>query len=369
MNKILKNQLVYFNLKLPSPPQLIKILTKTHKVACHEAKSYLVICDKHLQSVPTINKWLKNYSYYLVSSGEDLKELKHLHKHIQKILKKMGEVPINGFISLGGGTVGDFAGFLASVFHRGKPLIHIPSTWLAAMDSAHGGKTALNNYGIKNIIGSYYPPTACFIIKNLFASLKSQNISAAGGELLKTAFIQGGKLYLDVKTYNLDPTRLLWQCLPQVILSKLKIVKKDPMDKLCIRKKLNFGHTIGHILESHFRLPHGIAILYGMAFAIRWSHYRLKRNKVNTLTDLAQIDAILSWQKDQKIPVILSLNTLLKKIPLAKFKTLLMQDKKRINTEEIHFIFIKKHGQVFVKKVHLLEILKEKQRQIKTVLI
>ena len=141
--------------------------------------------------------------------------------------KSRGKKPIAGFISLGGGSVGDFTGFLASVFHRGTPVVHIPSTWLAAMDSAHGGKTALNVGNIKNILGSYHSPQACFIIRKLFLSLAPREIQSAGGELLKTAFITGGQLYSNIKQKPLHPSRLLWQCLPSVIRTKLQIVKKD----------------------------------------------------------------------------------------------------------------------------------------------
>src|SRR5690606_36298588 len=105
--------------------------------------------------------------------GEELKQIKNFPGHIRKISKVLGEANHRGLtiIVVGGGSVGDFGGFVASVYRRGVNLIHIPSTWLAAVDSSHGGKTALNVFSVKNQIGSFYPAKEIYLLEPLLATL------------------------------------------------------------------------------------------------------------------------------------------------------------------------------------------------------
>ena len=95
------------------------------------------------------------------------------------------------------GTVGDFAGFLASILKRGVPLIHIPTTLLAAMDSAHGGKTALNVREFKNQVGTFYPAHGILLVRSLFEELPAMQIRSAIGEMAKMALIEGGELLFE----------------------------------------------------------------------------------------------------------------------------------------------------------------------------
>src|SRR6185295_5151716 len=102
--------------------------------------------------------WLKKFPCrYGVKSGESLKDLEKFPGHCKAILQMTEKIETRPLqlIAVGGGSVGDFAGFVASTLKRGVPLIHVPSTWLAAIDSTHGGKTALNVAGIKNQIGTF----------------------------------------------------------------------------------------------------------------------------------------------------------------------------------------------------------------------
>ena len=147
---------ISFSVKLPSKKVLSKVIG---------SYSFIIVCDKKLKKLSQVKSWLKNQLVYDVSAGEQLKELSSFDSHVQKVLKLAGQQHIQGFVSLGGGSVGDFTGFLASVYHRGVPFVNIPSTWLSMMDSAHGGKTALNVKGVKNILGSYHSSKAVFIVK------------------------------------------------------------------------------------------------------------------------------------------------------------------------------------------------------------
>ncbi len=134
-------------------------------------EKYLVVYDKKLAKNEVVAKWLKEFALvYPVSAGEDLKDISSFASHVKKIFKLITPFSSRGIcvVSLGGGSVGDFSGFLASVLKRGVPLVHVPSTLLAAVDSAHGGKTALNVSDFKNQIGTFYPADAILIVRSLF---------------------------------------------------------------------------------------------------------------------------------------------------------------------------------------------------------
>ena len=378
----LKKRGVYFSTKLPSLNQILKILNITGQnsdmygpVCPVTLNSYpvkkqgqliakrnqdgkkktteetnvtlLVICDRKLQSRKEVKAWLKNYLVYFVSAGEPLKSLDSFPMHVNNILKKAKNKKICGLISLGGGSVGDFTGFLASVYKRGVPLVHIPTTWLSAMDSSHGGKTALNIGQVKNAIGSYWFPGAVFIVKGLLLHLPEKEKQSAKGELIKIALIEGGAFYTELLAKNKYSDLVLWRFLPQAILAKLKIVEKDPYEKKGQRGLLNFGHTIGHVLESYFGLSHGKAVLYGIAFSIRWSHKRFILS--------ASFFKQMSVLKGTKRP----LQTYLKKIPPEVLYKLLLHDKKRAGDRRINFVFVKGPGQVFMDSVSIQDILTE----------
>ncbi len=335
-------------------------------------KNAIIVCDRSLKRQKGVQNWLQNRLVYFVPAGEFLKDLKNFNFHIRQIIRKTKNQTLTGWISLGGGSVGDLTGFCASIWSRGMPLVHIPSTWLAGIDSAHGGKTALNSMGIKNLLGTYHFPQAVFIVKELFSSLPKQEVQNAQGELLKMAFIEGGSFYSHLQNTPLPLTfEQFWQILPQTVLSKLKIVEKDPWGKKNIRKKLNLGHTIGHILESHFHLPHGEAILYGLLFSLRWSQKKFKTPKTTQIKlennilkflspRLVSPKMKLSTQKPSKKFLNFDLLTeLLKKISLKKFQFLLLKDKKIPHSLWIHFVWLKKPGCVMVKKIPIAKVLKE----------
>ena len=348
----LKEKGVYFSTSLPSFSQLLKALDLSLNSKKTKPSTLLpfVICDQKLKNKPAVKSWLKNYPVYFVTGGEDLKDLDSFPKHVSNILKKIDNKKIAGFVSLGGGSIGDFTGFLASIYKRGVPLIHIPSTWLSAMDSAHGGKTALNVKQVKNVLGSYCFPKSVFIVKELLFSLLEKERKSAEGELLKMALIEGGSFYKKLIKLFYERRVLshlnFWNFLPLAIFAKSQIVKKDPYDKKGIRRKLNFGHTIGHVLESYFKISHGEAVMLGICFSIHWScqKFNFSHSFLKELSFLNQKYILL--------------NKYLKKIPKKTLKLLLLQDKKRVDEGGISFVFIKAPGQVFSREVSVHDILK-----------
>ncbi|MBI4212007.1 MAG: hypothetical protein HY540_05155, partial [Deltaproteobacteria bacterium] len=223
---------------------------------------------------------------YPVTSGETLKAVEHFPKHIRSILMFTSEISRRDLtiICVGGGSVTDFGGFVASVLKRGVNLVHIPSTWLAAIDAAHGGKTALNVAGIKNQIGTFYPASKIFLVKEVLMAQPEPRANEALPELVKIAMIDGGvwaqKLLEDEQTAS---SALIWKNLRHAIAAKQRIVAQDPYEKNGKREVLNLGHTVGHVYEAYYGMPHGEAIAHGLRFALKWSLKKFQGETLNPL--------------------------------------------------------------------------------------
>lgn len=199
-------------------------------------------------------------------------------------------------IGLGGGVVGDLAGFCAACYMRGVPILHCPTSLLAQIDSAIGGKVAVNHSYGKNLIGAFHPPVAVVSDLVTLATLPFVERRAAMAELIKYAMIADPAL-LDWLECHLDdlcalePTVLhkavTWAC--EI---KLRIVSADPGEH-GIRAILNFGHTIGHAIESllnYEKWRHGEAVAVGMIVA---AHISYQRNNI-TATDLDRLITLIN---------------------------------------------------------------------------
>ena len=346
INKKETEKSLFFSTSFPSLQDIIKTVFFKEKSS---TGLILLVCDRKLRLLPKLKAWLKGHFVYFVSAGEKLKSVENFPQHIQSILHQSSSQDIAGFISIGGGSVGDWTGFLASVYKRGRPLVHIPTTWLSAMDSAHGGKTALNAGQVKNILGTYCFPKAVFIVKEI---LPTPQFMPA--EMLKIALIEGGDFYqhlLYADSQDQVSKNLLWKFLPQAVSAKVKIVRQDPYERHGKRVLLNLGHTMGHALELYFGLSHEKAVSYGLYFTLKWSDrcFHLSSSFLN------EMSSCLATAKD--------LSTLLQKMPLRTLQSLLKQDKKRQGVEDMDFIFMKGPGQVFSKKVLIQDVLSEVRRQ------
>ena len=348
--KNLKQRKVYF---LPSLPSF-QYFCKTCRI---DPDSCFIICDQKLKL--QIKKWYKNSWIYFVKAGENLKEVQNFPGHcrqIQKIissrytsklLKKKRLSPAC-FIAIGGGSVTDFAGFFAGIYKRGRPVFYFPSTLLCALDASHGGKTALNVSGVKNALGSYHFPEGVFIVQSLLQKESKKNLISAYGELLKIAFIQGGAFYNKLKEKPQPSFQHIWPLLPPAILAKLKLIKKDPFEKKNIRKKLNLGHSLGHCLEAYHNIPHGQAVAYGTAFAIRWS----VEKKLLSLKKAEELLSLLCHYTHLSV---------LKKIPKHKLKKLISHDKK-ITNRKMDFIFLQNPGKTVIRPVFISEFIRAYQK-------
>lgn len=171
-------------------------------------------------------------------------------------------------IALGGGVIGDLSGFVAATYMRGIDFVNIPTTTLSQVDSSIGGKVAINVDKWKNMVGAFYPPIAVFIDPTTLASLPERHFNNGLVEALKAGLIYNANLVTLMASCDLheDIETILYEAL----LVKKKIVEEDEFE-MGLRKILNFGHTIGHGLESYYNLEellHGEAVALGMWLAI-----------------------------------------------------------------------------------------------------
>ncbi|NCN27717.1 3-dehydroquinate synthase [bacterium] len=304
-------------------------------------KNSICIVDARLKKI--IPKgFLRNRSIYWVQAGERLKALKGLSGHYSKILKIAQKHQRSGLtlVAIGGGSVGDFAGFVASTLFRGVALVHIPSTWLAAVDSAHGGKTALNVEGVKNQIGTYYFAQQVLLVETLLKGQPRARSQEAYFEFLKMALLSSrpwGKAFLRNAS---SESKFLWKSLKFAIQEKNSIVKKDPFEKKGIRHFLNFGHTLGHAVESGYKLPHGVAVGYGLDFALWWSIHR----------------GYLAPKSGGIMREVLGMNLSKKVMSVSHLMSLLVKDKKKTSLGSLNFVFLKAHGSPLLKEVRVSEM-------------
>lgn len=187
--------------------------------------------------------------------------------------------------AVGGGVVGDLAGFCAAIYQRGTPFVQVPTSLVAQVDSAYGGKTGVDLPAAKNYAGAYHQPDAVLVDTDALSGLPRGELVAGWAEVIKTALIAGGRLWGEVSKgvdfkRPIDPW-IVFECAR----TKLKVVAADERDQN-VRQILNLGHTIGHAIETvagYGKLRHGEAVSIGLAGAMRLSGDESLRQEVVAL--------------------------------------------------------------------------------------
>jgi 3-dehydroquinate synthase len=284
---------------------------------------------------------------FILSPGEESKSL----STIEKIYRKFFDWRLDRsstVIGFGGGVVGDITGFAASTYLRGLPFILIPTTLLSQADSSVGGKTGVNFLGYKNIIGTFTLPRFVLIDPCFLQTLPEEEILNGAAEIVKHALIASPGLFRFLKK---EWPRLLRKdkaVLKKAVLTSIQIksaiVCRDGKEK-GERRKLNFGHTLGHALEKSCALSHGQAVAWAMDFAARLS-CRLNLLSPDDLT------GILTLLKNL-FPSSSSLSSSLP--PKESLHAAARLDKKR-EAEDIRFVFLSGIGKAVVKKIPYFEL-------------
>lgn len=198
-----------------------------------------------------------------------------MHKSIEQVTKVWMELSQSGasrhslLINLGGGMVTDLGGFAGATFKRGLHTLNVPTTLMAAVDAAVGGKTGFNFNGLKNEIGSFYPPDGVLIDCSFFRTLDRDNILSGFAEMIKHGLISNEEHWRNILSFDMerrepDMTRIS-DIVEKSVAIKERIVRDDPKEQ-GLRKALNFGHTVGHALES-FSFEKKRPVLHGHAVA------------------------------------------------------------------------------------------------------
>lgn len=239
-----------------------------------------------------LNKSLKKTSfsirYKLVPDTEKSKSINTVFSIISD-LSKYDRKKQTFIIALGGGVIGDLAGFVASIYKRGVPYIQVPTTLLAQVDSSIGGKTAIDLTKGKNLVGTFYQPRLVFSDIGFLKTLDLRQIKTGLAEVIKYGIIKDPQLFTYLEKNYKGILALKSSALEFLVRRcsyiKAKIVQQDEREKKGIRTILNFGHTLGHAIEAagnYKKYNHGKAIALGMLLACDISKkLRLIDNRVS----------------------------------------------------------------------------------------
>ncbi len=297
-------------------------------------RKILIVTDSNVAKLylDEVKAVLSEYSVftYVLEAGE---ESKNINNYV-KILTFLAE---NGFyrndlvVALGGGVVGDLAGFVAASYMRGVQLVQCPTTLLSGVDSSVGGKTAVDLPQGKNLVGAFYQPSLTYINLSTFSTLPEREVKCGMGEVVKYAYI----------STTISPELLKGGISEELVMEcikiKAKIVEEDEFDN-GKRALLNLGHTIGHAIETlaSFSLSHGSCVSKGIAKVIEMSkkYYSLAEEKCESLKKILTYSG-----EDESIPF--------------KDEDILEQikhDKKSAN-DGVSFLLIKDFGDVRIEKL------------------
>ncbi len=274
-----------------------------------------------------------------VSAGEKSKRLAVVEKCYDELAAHRLERK-SFIVALGGGVVGDLAGFVAATYLRGIPFVQVPTTLLAQVDSSVGGKTGVNLRAGKNLVGAFYQPRLVLCDPDTLKTLPKREYISGLAEVVKYGIIFDAKLFAQLESDLPKILRRDSNTLSQIIARcceiKAEVVSKDETES-GLRAILNFGHTIGHAIENSFgygKFLHGEAIAIGQVVAAKLSH------KILGLPsgDAERIEKLIV---QAGLPVKIKLNSVQRKKLFAAMKL-----DKKVSAGEITFVLAKKIGKV-----------------------
>jgi 3-dehydroquinate synthase len=273
-----------------------------------------------------------------VPDGEEYKSLESAGKLYHQ-LTEFGAERSTPILALGGGVIGDLAGFVAATYMRGVPLVQLPTTLLAQGDSSIGGKTAVNHGQLKNEIGAFYQPRVTISDIAMLKTLPQEELTSGLCEVIKHAVIKDEQFFVYLEK-NLDLIKALDDNVLEAIVTKsvqikAEVVESDEKD-MGLRNILNFGHTVGHAVESvsNFKIGHGQAVAIGMVAASKIA------------VELDKMDS----ENVTRLGKLLKRAGLMTKLPQVEVKKIMqaMQYDKKVQSGKIRFILPESIGEVFI---------------------
>ena len=340
--KILKTKAKY---SIIIGDKILNLLNKRIKSVCPQTKKIVLVIDKKIPKKfkSEIRKILKNYEL-IVFEFMPSEKLKSFNK-INYIVEKCNGINLNRndlIIAFGGGIIGDFTAFAASIIKRGINFINIPSTLLAQVDSSIGGKTGVNSKYGKNLIGTFYQPKLVLSDVRLIRSLPTREIVCGYAEILKHSLIHNKKFFNWLKINSNEiiykkNLSLISHAIYESCKIKLYFVNKDEKEKNS-RMLLNFGHTFAHAIEAKNKysksINHGEAVLAGMIIASNLSFAK-------KILDKHSFIEILKIFRNSNLDSVVK--KILNKIKINKMIDFMKSDKKN-NDKKINLILLRKIG-------------------------
>jgi len=278
-----------------------------------------------------------------IGTGEQIKTLQTVDFIINKLIELQADRH-TFILGIGGGIVCDITGFVASIYMRGLDFGFVSTSLLSQVDASVGGKNGVNFNSYKNLVGNINQPKFVICDTQMLNTLPDSEIVSGMGELVKHSIIADGRMFCIIRNnipqiLDLKESRIT-EIVHDSIKIKSEIVNKDETEQ-GIRKLLNFGHTLGHAIEKYSDLSHGEAISIGMVFSASLSYKKMYIDE-KTLQKI----------KDLLISLGLPVST---DIDRAKLADAIGKDKKR-DKETIEFVFIKRIGDAFIKKISIDEL-------------
>ena len=305
----------------------------------------VIVTDEHV--LKAHQRKLKGYNTIVLKPGEAYKVQQTVDAVIDQLIL-MGADRQTVLVGFGGGVVTDLTGYVAGIYMRGIAVGYIPTTLLAMVDAAIGGKNGIDVGVYKNMVGLIRQPSFLIYDYSLLKTLPLQEWKNGFAEIIKHACIKDAKMFLELEQNRLSKYRkqpaLLGKLVLRNALLKIKVVQNDEFEK-GDRKLLNFGHTLGHAIENMYQLSHGEAISIGMTYAVFMSQQ---------LQQYQEPERVIKLLQQYGLPTLV-------KFDAKKAFDVLLKDKKR-SAESIHYILLQKTGKAVVQPImltHLKDIFKQ----------
>jgi 3-dehydroquinate synthase len=308
------------------------------------SKNVIIITDDNLYNF--YSKSFPDFPVIKIGVGEQIKTLQTVEFITNKLIELQADRH-SFLLGIGGGIVCDITGFVASIYMRGIKFGFVSTSLLSQVDASLGGKNGVNFNSYKNIIGNFNQPKFVICDTKMLKTLPQKEIKNGMGEIVKHCLIADKKMYDRVRNDIPQILDLEQDIISDLIYNSVKIksaiVNKDETEQ-GKRKKLNFGHTLGHAIEKHSNISHGEAISIGMVFSAHLSYKKglIAKNDVGKIIDLLnKLDLPTSTNIDKQ-----------------KLADAILNDKKR-NSNTIDFVLITEIGNAIIETFSIEELKNE----------
>jgi 3-dehydroquinate synthase len=254
---------------------------------------------------------------HTIPAGEASKSMSHVESICREMIRA-GHDRKSVVVALGGGVVGDLAGFVASIFYRGLPFVQIPTTIVAQVDSSVGGKTGVNVAEGKNLLGSFHQPRLVIVDPETLQTLPDREFCEGFAEAIKHAAIRDASMLDDLAKFDPSGRTVPADLISRNISIKARVVEADEHETLGVRALLNFGHTIGHGIEASLpygQMLHGEAVSLGIRAALFLSE---RRAGLSSDSSTAVIDLLKHYHLPLVLPPQIATETVMDKLARDK---------------------------------------------------